>query len=136
MGWGVDNKVSETVSWAGGQPIGTNFALEAGTFLWVKFDQAKILELGPGGCDPLELSADVNVVGYWCFPDRYRAYDLIRELGTDKINAVRMLDSNTGKWMVAAVQDSKITGENFEIPSVSVLLIDMAQAVGSWVPGM
>jgi beta propeller repeat protein len=132
----VPTPVSETVSWSGGQPAGTNFALEAGTFLWVKFDQAKILELGPGGCDPLELSIGVNVVGYWCFPDRFRAYDLIRELGTDKINAVRMLDSNTGKWMVAAVKDSKITGENFEIPSVSVLLIDMKEPVVSWVPGM
>ena len=131
----VPTPVSETVSWVNGQPSGNNFSLEAGSFLWVKFDQAKILDLGQGGCSPVDLSVGVNVFGYWCFPDHYRSYDLIRGLGATHINSIRMLDSDTGKWVVAAVANNKIIGENFKIPKISVLMIDMAESVGDWSPG-
>jgi len=131
----VPAPVSETVTWVNGQPSGNNFNLEAGSFLWVKFDQAKILDLGQGGCSPVDLSAGVNVFGFWCFPDHYRAYDLIRELGTAKVKSIRILDSDTGKWMVAAVANNKIVGENFKIPTISVLMIDMVESVSAWIPG-
>ena len=132
----VPTPVSETVSWSGGQPSGNNFALEAGTFLWVKFDQAKILDLGQSGCNPVNLSLGVNVFSYCCFPDRFRAYKLIRHLGMDNLKAVRMLDSDTGRWVAATVVDNRIVGEDFQIPRIAVLMIDMKAPVVSWVPGM
>ena len=38
--------VADTVTWDGGAPVGNNFTLEAGRFLWVKFNHIKILDLG------------------------------------------------------------------------------------------
>jgi len=131
----LPSPVTETVSWQNGEPTGNNFDLEAGSFLWVKFDQAKILDLGQGGCDSVDLASGVNVFSYWCLPDRYRAYELIRELGNDKVKAVRMLDSDTGKWMVAAVVNDEIVGEDFEIPRIAVLMIEMKAPLDSWRPG-
>ncbi|RLC28726.1 MAG: hypothetical protein DRH37_09010, partial [Deltaproteobacteria bacterium] len=126
---------SDTATWQNGQPAGNNFTLTAGTFLCARFDQGRILDLGQGTCPSLDLSAGVNVFGYPCFPDQYSAYNLVREIGSDNIAAVRVLDSNTGRWRVVSVLNDRITGENFIIPRIAVLMIDMKTSIHSWKPG-
>lgn len=127
--------VAERVIWEGGHPVGNNFTLEPGRFLWVKFDTTKILDLGTGECDFISLAAGTNVFSYSCIPDHYSAYKLIRELGTTNINALRVLDSDTGRWKVASVINDRIVGEDFDIPSIAVLMLDMNAPVGLWKPG-
>lgn len=127
--------VADTVRWIGGAPDGNNFALEVGTFLWVKFNNTNILDLGSGACASLNLAAGANVFSYPCFPDHYTAYSLIREIGTANISSVRVLDSETGRWEVVSVVNGMITGEDFDIQSLSVVMIDMNAAFGPWRPG-
>jgi hypothetical protein len=124
----------DTALWDKGQPSGSNFALTPGDFLWVKFDQSRILDLGPGGCSPVDLSVGVNVFSFWCFPDGYTAFRLIHDLGMGQVNGLRMLNSDTGKWQVAAVDSSTVVGEDFPIPKTAVIMLDMAVPVSSWLP--
>lgn len=127
--------VADTVKWIGSAPDGNNFALVAGTFLWVRFNNANILDLGQGTCTALNLSAGANVFSYSCFPDHYSAYRLIREVGAANISAVRVLDSETGRWEVASVVNGQITGEDFNIQPLSVIMVDMNVPFGPWRPG-
>lgn len=127
--------VAETAVWNGVQATGSNFALQEGGFLWVKFDDTQILDLGQNACSGVALAAGVNAFSYTCFPDGYSAYDLIRELGVGAVNAVRALDSDTGQWTVASVADGRPVGEDFDIPTISVMMLDMAQTVPSFTPG-
>ncbi len=127
--------VADIVTWDGVQPVGNNFNLEPGSFLWVKFDTTQILDLGMGGCGPVDLAVGTNVFGYSCYPDQYSAYKLIRELGTGTINALRMLNSDTGRWEVVSVMNNQITGEDFNIPRIAVLMMEMSAEVILWTPG-
>jgi hypothetical protein len=127
--------VSETASWDGAQPTGSNFSLEEGSFLWVKFDGTRILDLGQNACDTLNLGMGVNVFGYTCFPRDYTAYALIRELGLAKVKAVRVLDAETGQWKVASVASGAPAGADFEIAPVAVVMIDMNEGVADFKPG-
>lgn len=127
--------LAETVTWEGTAPAGPNFVLEPGAFLWVKFDATAILDLGGGACGSLSLSAGTNVFGYACFPDRYTAYRLIRELGTARVAALRVLDAETGNWRAAAVVDGRIVGEDFAIEPICVLMVEMLEPLDPWTPG-
>ena len=127
--------VSETASWDGAQPTGSNFSLEEGSFLWVKFDGTRILDLGQNACESLDLNIGANVFGYTCFPRDYTAYALIRELGAAKVKAVRTLDSETGQWKVASVASGAPVGADFEIAPVAVVMIDMNEGVADFKPG-
>jgi beta propeller repeat protein len=131
----VPDIAAETVSWSEGQPAGNNFALEAGSFLWVRFSQAHILDLGYGPCNAVDLAAGINAYTYTCFPDQYTAYRAIQEIGKDAVRALRMLDSDTGKWQVVSVVDDRIVGPNFTIPRIAVVMMDMKSARNSWKPG-
>ena len=127
--------VAETASWDGVQATGTNFQLQEGAFLWVKFDDTRILDLGQNACQTLSLGMGINVFGYTCFPRDYTAYELIRELGADKVKAVRTLDAATGRWRVAAISSGAPIGADFGISPVSVVMVDMAQPVADFRPG-
>jgi len=127
--------VADTVTWGGSGPVGTNFALEARNFLWVRFNETNILDLGQSTCTPLNLAAGVNAFSYSCFPDSYSAYRMIRELGPANVNALRVLDSNTGRWQAAIVNEGVIVGEDFKISSVAVLMVDLNTTLGPWRPG-
>ena len=126
---------SDTVTWDNGQPAGNNFNLVAGSFLWVQFDQGRILDLGQGACSSIDLAAGVNVFSYPCFPDQYSAYKLIQEIGSDNIKAVRVLNSDTGKWQVVSVVNNQMVGENFSIPRIAVVMMDIKTSMNSWKPG-
>jgi len=131
----VPTPVAEAATWAG-SPTGTNFALEAGSFLWVEFDSTRILDLGHADCGPVDLPAGISALGLACFPDDFSAYEAIADLGPANVNALRVLNSATGRWLVAAVHASgNVFGEDFEIPRVGVLLLDLSAPVSQWQPG-
>ncbi len=127
--------VADSVTWINGAPQGNNFALEAGSFLWVRFNDIKVIDLGQSTCTTLNLAAGINAFSYSCFPDQYSSYQLIRELSVENINAVRALDSDTGRWQVASVINGQIVGEDFKIPSTAVLMLDLKSQIGPWRPG-
>ncbi|MFQ5514852.1 MAG: hypothetical protein ACE5FG_10460 [Myxococcota bacterium] len=126
--------VSETASWSA-SATGDNFPLVPGSFLWVEFGDSEILDLGHESCGAVDLAAGISALSYTCFPDRYTAYQAIRELGIANVNAIRVLDSSTGRWTVASVSAGNLIGENFTIPRVTVVLLDLKAARPQWTPG-
>jgi beta propeller repeat protein len=127
--------VTDTVTWGDSEPVGSNFALTVGDFLWVRFNETHIIDLGQSTCTDLDLAAGVSVFSYSCFPDSYSAYKMIRDLGPANVRALRVLDSNTGRWQAAMVHEGVIVGEDFTIPAVAVLMVDLNTTIGPWWPG-
>jgi hypothetical protein len=125
---------SQTASWNNGAPSGPNFTLAAGTFLWVKFNSDQVLDLGVNNSSPLNLSAGANVFGYTGFPDSYSAYQLLRQIGLGNALSVRMLDAQSGLWLVAEVQNGNLVGNDFPIPNVAVLMVNLAAPVPQFTP--
>jgi hypothetical protein len=125
---------TQTASWNNGAPSGPNFSLAAGTFLWVKFNSAQVLDLGVNNTSPLNLSAGANVFGYTGFPDGYSAFQLLRQLGTANALSVRMLDAQSGSWLVADVQNGAVVGNDFPIPTVAILMVNLTQPVQQFAP--
>ena len=126
--------VEESASWSGSAAVGTNFALQPGGFLWVEFDNARVLDLGAAECDPVDLPSGVSALASSCFPDSYSAFDVLRDLGSD-INAIRLLDSRSGRWAVArTLATGEIIGEDFAIPRVGLVLLDLDAPVNQWQP--
>jgi beta propeller repeat protein len=145
--WGTNGAVSitqypsllpyvteQTAVLTNGAPSGANFNLVAGTFLLVKFNSTRVLDLGINNSSSLNLAAGVNVFGYTAFPDGYSAWQLLRQLGPDNAIAVRMLDSQSGLWRNAQFSGGSLIGEDFTIPNVAVLMVSMANAVNQFVP--
>ena len=67
----VPQVASETVSWTNGAPAGPNFTLSAGSFLWIKFADQQVVDLGLNTLGPVDLAAGANVLSYAAFPSRY-----------------------------------------------------------------
>lgn len=129
--------VQETASWdpATEMPGGTNFALESGRFLWVRFGESVALDLGPAERGPMALEAGLNVVSHTGFPAEYSAYELVESIGASNVGGVRLLDARAGLWHSLAVDEAgDLIGPNFRIPTTAVLLLDMKEAVASWNP--
>ena len=130
----VPSVIGQTTTWNNGQPSGPNFSLVAGTFLWVKFDDRRVLDLGINTAGRLSLAPGVNAFSYTRFPNSFSAYQLLRELGLNNVLAVRMLDAESGRWNIAQVINNNLVGQDFVIPSVAVLMLDMANAVDNFTP--
>ena len=126
--------VTQTATWTGGAPAGTDFPLTAGDFLWIKFDQARLLELGTATTAPVNLASGKNVLSYSAFPVGYTAYDFLNEVGDANVGAIRMLDPLAGVWRTVELKDGVRAGANFAIPRVTALLVDMKNAVSNWQP--
>lgn len=126
---------TDSVSW-NGDVVGADFLLQEGDFLWVKFSDTKILDFSLSSCASNSLSSGVNVLVGQCIPDGYTAYKLLENVGMDNVNAIRLLNSQTGRWQVAMVGDGNVVGENFSIPPMAVVLIDMKQDVTEWSPSL
>jgi hypothetical protein len=45
-----------------------------------------------------------------------------------------MLDAQSGSWLVADVQDGAVVGNDFPIPTVAILMVNMAQPVQQFTP--
>lgn len=130
----VPKPVMETASWGSSGPTGPNFDLTAGGFLWIEFDGARVLDLGAAGASSLNLVSGVNAFSYTRFPSQYSAYQLLGQLGVANARGVRMLDSESGRWLVASYESGRLVGNDFLIPKVSVLLLDMANPVNNFRP--
>ncbi|MFN7137925.1 MAG: hypothetical protein ACK4UN_01155, partial [Limisphaerales bacterium] len=130
----VPEVVSQTAVLDGSTPTGTDFNLIPGSFLWVKFDNNRVLDLGMTSSSAVSLDAGINVFSFAQFPNQYTAYRLLQQLGFNNVRAVRMLDSESGLWAVAEARDGKLVGNNFKIPRVAVLMLDMANPVIEWKP--
>jgi len=130
----VPTLVKQTASWDGGAATGDNFALVAGDFIWLGFDAPHVADMGGGAAGEISLSAGVSVFGYAGFPQPYSAHRMVRQLGLDKIRAVRMLDTASGQWWTAEVRDGTLIGRDFKIPASAVIWVDMQQAVNDWRP--
>ena len=125
---------SQTASLTNTTPSGINFSLVSGTFLWVKFDSRRVLDLGVNNSAPINLASGANVFGYTRFPNAYSAYQLMNQLGLGNARAVRMLDSESGRWSVAEVRNGVLVGPDFRIPNVAVLMVDVASPVNQFSP--
>jgi beta propeller repeat protein len=126
--------VRETASWNQGSPAGINFPLTPGSFLWVKFPAAQVVDLGINAQAPIQLNAGLNVVTYDKFPANYSAFRLLRQLGANNVRAVRMLDAEQGRWAVAEMRGGVPLGEDFLIPKVAVLMLDLTNPVANFQP--
>jgi len=116
---------TRTAKWQNGQAVGDNFSLVPNIFVWVRFDQSYILNLGTDHCDPMLLNPGPNMISYGCFPDLFSSYQLIDLLGRSHIKSVRMPDASTGRWEVTIVENNHLLGSDFIIPGAAVLLIDV-----------
>ena len=125
---------SQTASWNNGAPSGPDFALVAGSFLWVKFNSAQVLDLGVNNSGSINLAAGANVFGYTGYPDAYSAFTLLQQIGLNNAQSVRMLDAQSGRWRVAEVQGGGIAGDNFPIPNTAVLMVSVGSAVNQFTP--
>lgn len=125
---------SETAYWTNGAPAGPNFALTAGSFLWIKFNSQRVVDLGLNNGGVLNFAAGANVFSYARFPSQYSAYRLLNQLGLGSARGVRMLDAQSGRWVVAEVVNGRPVGIDFVIPSVAVLMLDVANPVNNFQP--
>jgi hypothetical protein len=125
---------TETAVWSNGVGGGQNFSLVAGGFLWIQFNTNQVLDLGVNNGSSLNLAAGANVFSYTGFPDAYNAFTLLRQLGLNNVLSVRMLDSASGRWRVALVQNGGPVGDNFPIPNTAVLMVNMSNAVSQFYP--
>ena len=130
----VPEPVAVEATWQNGSPAGVDFALVANEFVWVEFGDAAVLDLGESDCTAPALRPGVNAIGYTCFPDGYSAFRMIRRLGLQTVQSIRLMRPDTGDWEVATVRDGALIGEDFEIPRVGVILIDMNEGVQQWTP--
>lgn len=130
----IPQVTSQTVSLNNGVVSGPNFTLAPGSYLWVKFNNNQVLDLGLNNSSALNLSAGANVFGYTRFPDSYSAYQLLSQIGLNNALSVRMLDSESGRWRVAEVQHGGLVGEDFSIPNVAVLMVSVNNPVNQFVP--
>ena len=126
--------VSQTATWTGTAPAGTNFALAQGDFLWLQFPAFGVLDLGPASGRAVNLSAGVNVLGYDSFPHGTTLYGLVRSLGIDHVTSVRVLDANLGLWQTVTVQAGVMVGADRPVPEVAVVLLDLKDALPNWKP--
>ncbi len=126
--------VVETATWNGSAAQGPNFPLVPGDFLWIKFADSQVLDLGVNNIGPLNLSAGVTAFSYAGFPSQYSAFKLLNQLGASKVKAARMLDSETGRWVVALMLNGAPFGSDFPIPNVAVLMLEMTAPVTNFKP--
>jgi beta propeller repeat protein len=130
----VPQVATQTARWTNGAASGQDFSLIAGGFLWVKFDTNQVLDLGVNNGASLNLAAGANVFGYTGFPDAYTAFTLLRQIGLTNALTARMLDSESGRWRVALVQNRNVVGDDFPIPNTAVLMLGMTNAVNQFTP--
>jgi beta propeller repeat protein len=126
--------VSETAFWTNGVAAGVNFKLSTGDFLWMRFVGANVLDLGSDASGAISLAQGANVVSYTGFPGGYSAYKFLNQVGIGSALSVRMLDPQTGRWLVAQFQDGHPVGVDFNIPRVAVLVVEMATSVNNFKP--
>jgi beta propeller repeat protein len=125
---------SQTAYLTNGTPAGPNFRLVPGSFLWIAFNSRQVLDLGVNTGASISLAAGANVFAYTGYPDAYSAFVLLRQIGLNNAQSVRMLDAEAGRWRVAEVQGGTVVGDNFPIPGTAVLMVSVTNAVNQFIP--
>jgi hypothetical protein len=127
--------VWQEARWEDGAAAGDNFALVAGSFVWVEFAANVMLDLGDRAAATVDLQAGISAFSHDSFPLDYSAYRLARELGIDRVAAIRLLDAANGFWRSLEITaEGDFSGPDFSVPPVAVLLIEMREAVTGWSP--
>jgi beta propeller repeat protein len=126
--------VTEKAQWVNGGPSGSNFQLTAGDFLWVRFASGDVLDLGVNAPGPFNLPSGPSILSYTGFPSGYGSYRFLQDLGVSQARAVRMLDAQSGRWLVASYSNGQLVGDDFPIPGVAVLMVDMITPVNGFTP--
>jgi beta propeller repeat protein len=125
---------TEVAIYTNGAATGPNFNLVPGDFLWIKFPDNRIVDLGVNAANPLNFAAGPSVFSYSGFPSQYSAFKFLNQLGVAKAKSVRMLDAESGRWVVALMQNGRPIGADFPIPNVAVLMVDLASAANNFRP--
>jgi beta propeller repeat protein len=114
---------------------GQDFALTTGTALMVYAEEAGTLEVAASGEEAgYNLLPGTNHIGLLKVPFGYRAYDLLKSVGLEKVQSVRRFDNETGLWQTAAIRDGEIVGDNFVVRSGDGLIVTMKVRVDGWRP--
>ena len=125
---------TEVAAMSGGVPGGANFALVAGQFVWVRFNDARLVDLGAASGAPLNLPAGVSAFTHTRLPVGYTGHALVRSLGLANVRGLRVLDAEAGQWQLLAVDNGTIVGADFRTPDVAVVMVDLINAVSGWSP--
>lgn len=125
---------SETATMNGGVASGTNFTLVAGEFIWVQFNEARLVDLGTASAAPINLPSGVSAFTHTRLPVGYTGHALARSLGLANVRGLRILDPETGEWRMLAVQAGAIIGPDFRVPGVAVVMVELANPVSGWTP--
>ena len=121
----------------GGDPTGTDFALEDGAILFIDSDEAwEVTLTGGAGCltGSLTLYPGMNAVGHAFVPKGYSAFDLILSIGEASVASVQSYDHGTGMWKTANVWNGEIIGEDFSVDAGEGVLVYMLEQVDHWRP--
>jgi len=126
----IEPLVVKSAEYGGGNPTGDDFALTAGSFLWVEFSGANLIDLGNSETDSIDLAAGMNMLSYTGFPVGYSAYDFVSSLGATKVRGLRLYDAFSGLWRAVELDEAGLpTGPNFTIPRSAMVLVEMREAV-------
>jgi beta propeller repeat protein len=125
---------TEVATMNGGITEGTNFTLSAGQFVWVRFNENRIVDLGAASEAPLALPAGVSAFTHTRLPTNYSGYALARSLGLANVRAIRVLDADAGVWHLLNVSGGTISGPDFRVSEVAVVILDLVNAVNNWRP--
>jgi len=126
----IEPLVVRTAGYGGGTPTGDDFALTAGSFLWVEFSATNLVDLGASESGVIDLVAGMNALSYTGFPVGYSAYDFVGSIGSDKVRGLRMYDAFAGLWRAVEVDEAGLpTGPNFTIPRSAMVLVETREAV-------
>lgn len=125
---------TEVATISGGVTGGTNFALVAGQFVWVRFNDARLVDLGAASGAALTLPAGVSAFTHTRLPLGYTGHALARSLGLANVRGIRVLDAEAGLWRLLAVEGGTLVGADFRVPDVAVVVVDLINAVSNWTP--
>ncbi|MCF7708995.1 MAG: hypothetical protein K9N52_08865 [Verrucomicrobia bacterium] len=125
---------AQTAYWSQGRAMGDNFDIVPGEFLWIAFDARMVLDLGAQSVEKIDIPAGTSALSYAHFPSGYGAFKLLEQLGLERVKAIRMLDAESGRWLVAEVRDGRPIGHDFRIPKVAVVLINTSEPINQWQP--
>lgn len=126
--------VTEVATITGGTLGGTDFTLVAGQFLWVRFNDSRLLDLGAANGDAMNLPAGISAFTHTRLPLEFTGHALVRSLGLANVRGLRVLDAEAGQWRVLAVENGTIVGPDFRVPPVAVVIVDLVTAVNGWTP--
>ncbi|MDA3926313.1 MAG: hypothetical protein PF904_16595 [Kiritimatiellae bacterium] len=113
---------------------GDDFDLSVGMFVWLGFDRAQLIDFGPAESGSIDLAEGANVMTYSGFPVGYSGFDMMRDIGLENVRALRMHDATSGRWLTVQVDAGQLVGNDFAIPRIAVILVDMEMAVTGWCP--